>query len=226
MFPFPKRKEVSMNLTPVRCSRSVLALLVGLAFWGRHAVFAVAQETGTIKGTISTEGVRDSANVLVHIEKYDGKVEAPKKNAEMDQQKLTFIPFLLPVVKGTTVDFLNTDPLLHNIFWKAGEGYAARNLGTWGKGAKRNFTFANEGHVTLLCNVHADMEAHIVVLQNPYFAVTDKGGNYEIKDVPAGSYKLKTWYSRPTKLKSQTKDVTVQAGKSATVDFSLSPRSQ
>jgi plastocyanin len=182
------------------------------------------EKSGTIKGRVTVTDVKDKQNVLVYIVKVEGAVPLPKDAAEMDQLKLTFIPHVLPIVKGTTVKFQNSDSVLHNVFWrKSADGsYAARNLGTWGKGGTKEFTFDKEGEVTLLCNVHPEMEGHIVVLQNPYFAMVGDDGSYEIKDVPAGKHTLKAWYPNPKKLKSKTADVTVSAGKTAALDFSLS----
>lgn len=184
------------------------------------------QQTGTIKGKISAKGVRSPENVLVYIEKAPGEFPPPKKPAEVDQKKLVFIPHVLPIVKGTTVRFLNSDPILHNVFWpKSKDGsYAARNLGTWGKGGVRKFTFDKQGSVVLLCNVHPEMEAHVVVLQNPFSAVVGKDGEYEIKGVPPGTYTVKTWYSKSKRLKSKSAEVSVEAGKAAQLDFSLSRR--
>ncbi|MCH7725285.1 MAG: carboxypeptidase regulatory-like domain-containing protein [Planctomycetes bacterium] len=144
----------------------------------------------------------------------------------MDQKKLVFVPHVLPIVKGTTVRFLNSDPILHNVFWPKGTqgAYSGRNLGTWGKGGARSFTFDKEGHVILLCNVHSEMEAHVIILQNPFSAVVGKDGDYEIKGVPPGEYTVKTWYSKPRRLKSKSAKVTVTAGKTAELDFSLSRR--
>jgi hypothetical protein len=138
--------------------------------------------------------------------------------------KLTFIPRVLPILKGTKVKFLNGDPVLHNVFWqKSSDGsYPARNLGTWGKGATKEFMFDKEGSVVLLCNVHPEMEGNIVVLQNPFFAMADKDGNYQIKGVPAGQYSVKAWYPSPKKLKAKTEKATVTAGQPTQLDFSLS----
>jgi plastocyanin len=130
--------------------------------------------TGSISGRVSVSGVRSPENVLVYVEKAPGDYPPPKEEAKMDQVKLKFIPAVLPVVKGTTVRFLNSDPILHNVFWPKGKGYTKRNLGTWGKGRAKKVKFDQEGEVVLLCNVHPEMEGHIVVLQNPFFAVVDK----------------------------------------------------
>jgi plastocyanin len=182
--------------------------------------------TGSIKGEITASGVRTPEDVVVYIQEVAGEQKPSAKPASMDQKKLVFIPHVLPIVVGTTVDFRNGDPLLHNIFWPASDdgSYPGNNLGSWGQGDTRSFTFSKPGHVVCLCNIHAEMEGHIVVLQNPYFAVTGKEGTYEIKNVPPGQYTVATWYPKPTKLKSKSAPVTVEAGKAASLDFSLGRR--
>jgi len=97
--------------------------------------------TGTIKGTISVSGVKSPENVLVYLEEVAGDWPPPEELAEMDQAKLVFIPHILPIVKGTTVRFLNNDPILHNVFWPKNKSYSARNLGTWGKGGAKKYKF-------------------------------------------------------------------------------------
>ena len=183
-------------------------------------------KTGSITGKISVRRVKSPKNVLVYLVTVPGTHAPPKKPAEMDQKRLEFIPHVLPIVKGTTVRFLNSDPILHNVFWpKSKDGsYKSRNLGTWGKGGVRMFKFNKQGHVVLLCNVHPEMEAHVVVLQNPFSAVVGKDGKYEIKNVPPGEYTVRAWYPRPKKLKAKTAKATVTAGKATELDFSLSRR--
>lgn len=178
---------------------------------------------GAIKGEVKVSGVRSPENVLVYVEKVPGEHKPPEAPVVMNQKKLVFIPHVLPVVKGTTVAFKNGDPLLHNIFWPASDdgSYAGHNLGTWGQGDAKEYKFDKEGHVTLLCNIHSEMEGHIVVLQNPFSAVTGKDGAYEIKNLPPGEYTVKTWHPQPKKVKSKSAKATVQAGKTTTLDFSL-----
>ncbi len=199
-------------------------MYLGLAASG--VATAEDAKTGSIQGKISVHGVRSPEHVLVYIEKAPGEYPPSEKPVEMDQVKLVFVPHVLPIVKGTTVKFLNDDPILHNVMWPASKdhAYSANNLGTWGKGASKSFIFGKEGHVTILCNIHPEMEAHVVVLQNPFFAVVGKEGTYEIKDVPPGQYTVKTWYPNKRRLKSKSAEVTVEAGKSAELDFSLSRR--
>jgi plastocyanin len=202
----------------------VAAVFVGYSWLAASGWAAdnTQQATGTIKGDITVSGVKSPENVLIYIEKVAGDWPPPEKQAEMDQVKLVFIPHVLPIIKGTTVRFLNSDPILHNVFWPKGDSYAARNLGTWGKGASKEATFDKVGNVVLLCNVHPEMEGHIMVLQNPFYALVGEKGAYEIKGVPPGSYTVKAWYPNPKKLKSKTATVTVTAGQATQLDFSLS----
>lgn len=151
---------------------------------------------GTISGRVSVAGARDSADVLVYIASAPGQFP-PQGAATIDQRNLRFEPHVLPVVVGSTVNFLNSDGVQHNTFTPspAGEFF---NLGTWPKGEARTHTFTKMGKVDLLCNVHHEMHGFILVLQNPFFAVTDKEGNYRIDNVPPGSYTLKVWHERAT----------------------------
>jgi len=182
--------------------------------------------TGAIKGEVTATGVRSPEDVVVYVQNVAGEQKPPEKPAAMDQKKLAFVPHVLVVVKGTTVQFKNGDSVLHNIFWPAPDdgSYAANNLGTWGQGDSKDYKFDKEGHLVLLCNVHAEMEGHLLVVQNPYFAVVKKEGAYEIKDVPPGTYNLVTFYPQPKKLKAKTIPVTVEAGKTLTQDIELGRR--
>ena len=128
---------------------------------------------------------------------------------------MVFRPHILPILKGSTVDFTNDDTVDHNVFSPPGSA-TPFNLGIYGTGVKRTEKFDNLGEVPLLCSVHPEMSAFVIVLQNPYYALTDNAGAFEIKDVPAGTYQLKVW---DEKVKGAPQEVTVAAGKTATVEF-------
>lgn len=171
---------------------------------------------GTLTGSVKAAGVKSPKDILIYVEKVEGREFAPPaKPVKMDQISLVFVPRLLPVIKGTTVEFHNSDDLKHNVF---GVGDYDFDLGVWTKGGMETYTFDKLGEVAILCNVHPEMEAYIVVLQNPYFAVTNEEGKYQIKDVPAGKYKLKTWHDR---LRAGAKDVEVPAEGELAIDFEL-----
>ncbi len=151
----------------------------------------------------------------------EGKFSPKEKPTVMDQKDLKFDPHILPITKGTTVNFINNDDVLHNVFSpdKCATNF---NLGTWPKGETRSHTFESEGcYSVVLCNVHPEMEAWILVLQNPYFAITDENGNYSIKDIPAGSYSIVAWHER---LKNKSQKVTITNDGATQVDFLLTRR--
>jgi len=163
-----------------------------------------------IKGKVSVQGIKSAESIAVYVDAIpDKKFEAPTQHVLVDQRKMTFIPRVVVVQQGTIVDFLNSDPVGHNVYWPSisGNKKLAHNLGTWPKGEKKSFQFNDLGVASLLCNVHPEMSGYIVVAATPYFAVTDKDGNFEIKNVPPGHYTLKTW-SEDGKPTTQAVDVT------------------
>ena len=171
---------------------------------------------GSISGKVS--GV--SGESVVYVDTIQGKTfPAPTKNPVMDQKGLLFQPHILAVQQGTTVEFLNSDKVAHNVFWTnvGGNKKLSHNLGTWPQGEKRSFKFDNPGAVPLLCNVHPEMAGYIVVAPTPYYATSDKSGEYKIENVPDGSYTVTAWHEGA---KNQSKPVNVSGDSKA--DFTLS----
>jgi len=165
------------------------------AFLALTALTALALPAlaGTIKGRITIPRARTLADVVVYVDKAPGTFPAPKAHAVINQKDLAFVPHVMPIVAGTTVDFLNSDQVLHNVF-SPDKCVNKFNLGTWPKGEVRSYTFANVGCASVvLCNVHPEMEGFVLALQNPFYAVTDKSGLFVIKDVPEGRYTIKAW---------------------------------
>jgi len=192
----------------------VLALIFLLLSFGALA-FA-----GEIKGKVTAQGMRSSENIAVYVDTIPGKTFAPpSKPAVQDQKHMTFVPHVLVVLKGTTVQFLNSDPVGHNVYWPSvsGNKKLAHNMGTWPQGQEKSFTFNDLGVAPLLCNVHPEMSGYVVVVSTPYFAVTNKEGEFEIKDVPDGSYTLKTWSEQG---KPTTQSVNA-SGESTTVNLTV-----
>jgi plastocyanin len=175
---------------------------------------------GEIKGTVTAQGLSSAQNIAVYIDAVPGKnFDPPSQHVIIDQKKMTFVPHVVAVVKGTTVDFLNSDPVGHNVYWPSinGNKKLAHNMGTWPKGEKKSFQFNELGVAPLLCNVHPEMSGYVVVVATPYSAVTNKDGEFEIKDVPPGHYTLKTW-SEDGKPATQAVDV---SGGAATVELTV-----
>jgi plastocyanin len=162
-----------------------------------------------IKGKVNVQGIKSAENIAVYVDAIpDKKFDAPKDHVLIDQRKMAFIPHVVAVQQGTTVEFLNSDSVGHNVYWPSisGNKKLSHNLGTWPKGEKKPFQFNDLGTASLLCNVHPEMSGYVVVVPTPYFAVTDKDGNFEIKNIPAGKYTLKTW-SEDGKPTTQAVDV-------------------
>jgi plastocyanin len=175
--------------------------------------------TGEISGTIKAKGLRTPANVLVYLTKVPAvTMDLSKTKFVMDQQNLEFIPHILPVLVGSTVHFPNNDKVDHNVFSMSRT--KKFNLGSYKPGESKTVVFDKPGIVEMRCDVHAEMAAYILVLKNPYFAVSDKTGRFKIPDVTylkqvgltdvnnlsAGKYFVKTWHE---KLKTQKKAVVV-----------------
>ncbi|HTF23554.1 MAG TPA: plastocyanin/azurin family copper-binding protein [Candidatus Limnocylindria bacterium] len=181
---------------------------------------AGASRANEIEGKVSVQGIKSAENIAVYVDAIaDKKFDPPKDHVVIDQRKMAFLPHLVAVQKGTTVEFLNSDPVGHNVYWPSisGNKKLSHNLGTWPKGEKKPFQFNDLGTASLLCNVHPEMSGYVVVVSTPYFAVTDKEGNFEIKNIPAGKYTLKTW-SEDGKPTTQAVDL---SGATATVDLTV-----
>lgn len=175
---------------------------------------ATAAFAGTIEGKVSPGGS------VVFVDVIPGRTfPASTQQPVISQKGLTFNPHLTVVQQGTTIQFENDDSVQHNVFWPSvgGNKKFAHNLGTWPKGEKRPFKFDQAGVVPLLCNVHPEMSAYIVVSPTPYFAQADGSGNYKIDNVPDGNYSITAWHEGT---KQQSKPVQVSGTGKA--DFVLS----
>jgi plastocyanin len=180
------------------------------------AMMSLAASAGSISGKVS--GVNGES--VVYVDAIAGKTfPAPTAKPVIDQKGLMFVPHIVVVQQGTTVEFLNSDKVAHNVFWPSvgGNKKLTHNLGTWPQGEKRPFKFDNPGAVPLLCNVHPEMAGYVVVSPTPYFALTDKSGAYKIENVPDGSYTVTAWHEGA---KNQSKPVAVAGDSKA--DFTLS----
>lgn len=172
---------------------------------------------GGVKGSVTHASVK-KAQTLVYIDDMPGKkFDPPATNPVMDQRGKAFLPHVLPVVVGTTVEFLNSDDFEHNVFSPDGETY---NLGNWGKGIKRPYTYKQPGVYVQLCKVHPEMAGYIVVVKTPYFALADEEGKFKIANVPAGTWKLKVWNERlkPKQLEASF-EVKVEEGKESELEI-------
>lgn len=170
---------------------------------------------GTIEGRIrSTEPAADLSNFVISVEDIEGPFLAPREPAIMNQKDLRFVPHVLVVPAGTTVEFPNSDPLSHNVF---SISEAKRfNLGLYQRSTIRRVKFDQPGVVELLCNVHLEMSAYIVVVKNPHFARTGPDGTFRLADVPPGQHQLRCWHEG---FPPQERTVQVAETGTTTLDF-------
>lgn len=171
-------------------SAALLGLLIPLLALGGEA-----GKTGIVKGTITISG-RPTADAVIsvvglEISKFELRNSKLKK-AVMDQRNLKFIPRVLPVLVGTTVEFPNNDKTWHNVYSKSET--KEFDLGLYPAGETRSVTFDKPGVVRILCNVHPNMEAHVVVKDHPYFTTPDQRGNYTLTRVSLGQQRLDIWH--------------------------------
>lgn len=182
----------------------------------------VAIKTGIIKGTITVAG-KPTSDVVVSVEGVSAesaKAQIPaakSKKAVMDQREMKFLPHVLPVLVGATVEFPNHDTVWHNVYSKGGA--KDFDLGLYPPGKSRTVVFDKPGVARILCNAHPNMEAFIVVKEHPFFSSADKGGNYRLDGVPLGKYRIQVWH--PELGTTETGIELVRAGEVLDVNFDL-----
>ena len=170
---------------------------------------------GTLTGAIVTDLQKNKEHVVVYLKGAVGPVTTRK--ATVEQHHLMFIPKVTTVPVGSTVVFTNHDKIYHNVFSRSEA--KSFNLNTYDPGKPKHVVFDKPGAVNLLCNVHPEMSAWVVVTDNKYSAITGKDGLFTINDIPAGTYQIGVWSEKSRQLEETT--VTVIDGKTSNVDIKL-----
>ena len=166
--------------------RNLIVAAVGL-LWG---MMGGAANAGQVSGQALLGGRGGAGEAVVYLE---GNVKSqPLAHAVVDQRDKMFTPHVSVVTRGTTVRFPNDDTVFHNVF----AYFQAKkfDLGMYPRGATKTVTFDKAGLVVLLCNIHSDMSAYIMVVDTPFYAVTDGQGRFHIANVPSGTYTLHAWH--------------------------------
>jgi len=142
-------------------------------------------------------GHNEIKNVVVILEGIEkGKKAAPVEGAVLDNADCVFVPHVQAFTKGTTLTIINSDPILHNVhaYFIRGQRMVF-NLALPMKGQKIRRRIEEPGMFFIRCDTgHSQMSAYMYVSENPYYAVTDRSGKFEIADVPPGTYTLKAWH--------------------------------
>jgi hypothetical protein len=160
------------------------------------------------------------ANAFVYIEKgLEGKqFEPPASPVVINQTGCWFLPRVVGIQTGQTLDVVNSDPVTHNIHpmavvnreWNHSQGPGDAPL-------QRRFT-KPEVMIPIKCNIHSWMHAYLGVVDNPYFAVTDSSGNFSLNNVPPGTYTIAVWQE---KLGTQRQTITIPPGGHAGANFTF-----
>jgi plastocyanin len=183
----------------------------------RFSLYPDANRAG--KGIAAPETGDEFENVVVYLERAPegaappGRVEGPVR---MEQEGMTFKPHVLPVVKGTVVEFPNRDMLFHNVFSLSKA--ATFDLGRYPREGSKSLRFMKPGIIQVFCHIHSDMAGVIVVLDNPFYTSPDRDGGYVIEGIPPGEYLVVAWHERARRA---AKTIRIEAGKDTILDFSI-----
>ena len=144
--------------------------------------------------------------------------DLPAGRARIDQRGEQFVPRVLAITVGTTVDFPNNDAKFHNVFSLSRT--KSFDLGRYPAGQSKSVRFDRAGIVRVFCDIHSHMSASILVFAHPFFAVTDDDGRYAIPSIPAGTYSVMAWSELG---RAGPRTVTVTDDGIATEDFDIGP---
>ena len=178
---------------------------------GRRVRFNLYPDPGPVAPVSAPHSLTDElANVVVYFESaasLTGAGEPRPGPFRMEQSRETFLPHVLPVMAGATVEFPNGDPIYHNVFSLSKA--SSFDLGRYPKGSSRTIRFDRTGIVKVFCHIHSDMSAVIMVLDNPFFAVPDSSGKFAIPGIPPGRYVVTGWHERARAIHQE---VTIESG--------------
>jgi len=184
-------------------TRSARRLATAGVYPGRAVVLAAERDTSELD------------NVVVFVELSDPVASAPRR-AVIRQSQEEFVPHLVAVTTGSTVEFPNDDLIFHNVFSLSRA--ATFDLGRYPRDESRQETFREPGIVKVFCHLHSHMSAIVRVFDHPYFVIPDRDGRFSIPDVPAGTHRVTAWHERAGNV---THDVRLTGGGSAALTFSL-----
>ena len=156
------------------------------------------------------------ANVVVFVKDVPADQELTTTRASISQRDESFVPRVIAITRGSTVEFPNFDPYFHNVFSLSRA--LTFDLGRFRKGEKRERVFPHAGVVKVYCHIHSEMAATIMVFDHRLYATPGSSGSFTIDDVAPGSYQLSAWHER---IGETTQPIKVAAGEDASVEFSL-----
>jgi plastocyanin len=156
----------------------------------------------TVQGLVSGGGDHGPGGAVVILRRADGRTPKPKATRirAVLQKDKRFMPHVLAVPLGATVEFRNEDDFFHNVFSITRSNEF--DLGLYKSGAQRERSFTVAGPVQLLCNIHSAMNGWLYVSDSPFYTQADAAGRFAVKSVPPGAYEVEVWHewaARPSK---------------------------
>ena len=149
-----------------------------------------------------------SNGVVIAIRDVPGTYQLNRSPKTMDQKQMRFFPQILPVLVDSEVQFPNSeDVLYHNVY--SNSASKSFDLGTYRAGTIKSLTFQETGVVEIMCRIHTRMYAAIIVLENPYFTVVNKNGDYRIESIPAGKYTVDIYKLGHYKVDRQQQEIEI-----------------
>jgi plastocyanin len=195
-------------------------VVIGPALSARRPRFRIYSDIGQTSVPPREKHDAGSAmsDVVVYLEgaPRDAKPIGVHPPPTLTQRDERFVPHVLPVLVGTTVEFPNADPVYHNVFSLASA--ATFDLGRYPAGASKSVTFDQPGVVQVFCHIHSDMSAVILVLDTPLYTIPGADGRYALDGVPPGDYILVAWHERAAPIRRR---IHVAAGATTPADVSI-----
>ena len=182
---------------------------------GGAALPSTAYPTRAV-GPRDTHPLPEIRNVVVYLKDVAYRGPLRPTHTEVRQEHETFVPHVVAVTRGSTIEFPNDDPIYHNVFSLSSAG--TFNLGRFPRGQSRAQSLVKTGVVKVYCQIHSHMSATIMVFDHPFFTIPELDGNFELPNVPAGDYVLVGWHER---VGERTAVVHVERGKPTAVTLSL-----
>ena len=165
--------------------------------------------------TVALAPESELRHVVVYV-KDAPKTAVQPMRAEIRQRNENFVPRVVAVTVGSTVDFPNDDPIYHNVFSLSRT--KTFDLGRFPQGKSRGEVFDKPGVVKVFCQIHSHMSATVMVFDHPWFAVPDEQGTFDLPGLPPGMHQITAWHER---LGDTTQQIRVEGGRAAAVDFVL-----
>jgi plastocyanin len=157
----------------------------------------------TVSGTITGGGAPGPGGAVIWLKRANGETPrpAPAKGKVISQKGKSFVPHVLVVPVGTTVDFRNDDAIYHNVFSLTRPNDF--DTGLYKQGGSYQQTFKHAGAVQLLCNIHSSMIGYVYIVDSPWYAQADASGAFTIRGVPPGEYEVEVWHEAAAKTTQQ-----------------------